>query len=142
MRPGVEWLKRPPSANGVAVFVSGVNVWTLSVVPMALHCATHQVCWWHISVTVGASGGLSRIVQSVTFGPLVFRLCCSGRPVRFTRWSTRSGVRVSSVSCTLSLRAVGCPTASSQASVAAVFMQNPDGCGCGICYQEFTLKVT
>ena len=54
----VQWLKRSPSASGVAVFVSGLNVWTLSVVPVAFHCATNQVCWWHVSVTVGASGGL------------------------------------------------------------------------------------
>ena len=54
----VEWLKRCPTAGGVAVFASGVNVWTLSVVPMAFHCATHQVCWWHVSVDAGASGGL------------------------------------------------------------------------------------
>ena len=46
-----------PSASGVAVFVSGVNVWTLSVLPVAFHCATHQVCWWHVSVKVGDSGG-------------------------------------------------------------------------------------
>ena len=31
----VECLKRSPSATGVAVFVFGVNVWTLSVVPVA-----------------------------------------------------------------------------------------------------------
>ena len=53
----VECLKRSLSASRVAVFVSGVNLWTLSVVPVAFHCATHQVCWWHISVTVGVSGG-------------------------------------------------------------------------------------
>ena len=58
----VEWLKRSPSASGVAVLASGVNVWTLFVVPLAFHCATHQVCWSHISVTVGAFGGLVRIV--------------------------------------------------------------------------------
>ena len=115
----VEWLKQSPSANGVAVLASGVNVWTLSVVPVAFHCATHQVCWWHVSGTVGAFGGLLRIVQSVTFGPSVLRLCCSGGLVSCTRGSTRSAVRVSSLSCTLSLRALGCPTASSQASVAA-----------------------
>ena len=47
----------------------------------------------------------------MTFGPSVFRSCCSGGLVRFVRWFTRSGVRVSSVSCTLSLRAVRCPGA-------------------------------
>ena len=47
----VECLERSPNASGVAVFVSGVNVWTLSVVPVVFHCATHQVCWWHVSVT-------------------------------------------------------------------------------------------
>ena len=115
----VEWLKRSPSASGVAVLVSGVNVWTLSVVPPAFHCPTHQVCWWHVSVTLGASRGLSRIVQSVTFGPSALRLCCSGGLVSCTTWSTRSGVRVSSVFGTLPLRALGCRTASSQASVVA-----------------------
>ena len=55
----------------------------------------------------------------MTFGPSVFLLCCSVGLVRFTRWFTRSGVRVFSVSCTLSLRALGCPTATSQASVVA-----------------------
>ena len=54
----VKCLKHLPSASGVACFVSGVNVWTLSVVPAAFHCATHQVCWRHVSVTVGVSGGL------------------------------------------------------------------------------------
>ena len=53
----VECLKRSLSAGGVAVFVSGVNMWTLSVVPVAFHCATRQVCWWHVSVTKGVSGG-------------------------------------------------------------------------------------
>ena len=77
----VPCLKRSPSASGVAVFVSGVNVWTLSVVPVAFHCASHQVCCWHVSVTVGVSAGLKiKAVQSVTFGPSVLRLCCSGRP--------------------------------------------------------------
>ena len=47
----VECLKRSPNASGVAVFVSAVNVRTLFVVPVAFHCATHQVCWWHVSVT-------------------------------------------------------------------------------------------
>ena len=103
----VDWSNRSPSTSGVAAFVSGVNVWTLSVVPMVFHCATHQVYWWHLSVTAGASGGLSSIVQSVTFGPSVLRLCCSGGLVRVTRWFTRSGVRVSSVPSPLSLRAVG-----------------------------------
>ena len=115
----VEWPKKSPSASGVAVLVSGANVWSLSDVPVAFHCAIHQVCCWHVSVTVGASRVLSRIVQSVTFGPSVFRLCCSDGLVGLTRWSTRSGVRVSSVSGTLSLRAEGCPTACSQASVEA-----------------------
>ena len=116
----LECLKRSPSASGVAGFASGVNVWTLSVVPMAFHCATHNVCWWHVSVTVGVAGGLSiKTAQSVTFGPSVFRSCCSGGLVRVTEWFTRSGVRVSSVSCTLSLRAVGWPTATSHASVVA-----------------------
>ena len=41
----VECLKRSPSASGVAGFASSVNVWTLSVVPVAFHCATQQVCW-------------------------------------------------------------------------------------------------
>ena len=105
---------------GFAGFASGVNVWTLSVVPVAFHCATHHVCWWHVSVTVGVSGGLSlNAAQSVTFGPSVFRSCCSGGLVRVTRWFIRSGVRVSSVPCTLSLRAVGWPTATSHASVVA-----------------------
>ena len=54
----VECLKRSPSASGVAGFASGVNVWTLSVVPVAFHCATHHVCWLDVSVTVGVSGGL------------------------------------------------------------------------------------
>ena len=54
----VECLKWSSSASGVSGFVSGVNVWTLSVVPVALHCATHQVCWWHVSVTLGVSGAL------------------------------------------------------------------------------------
>ena len=36
----VEYLKQSPSASGVAGFSSGVNVWTLSVVPVAFHCAT------------------------------------------------------------------------------------------------------
>ena len=116
----VEWSKRSPSASGVAGFASGVNVWTLSVVPVAFHCATHHVCWWHVSVTVGVSGGLSlRAAQSVTFGPSVFRSCCSDGLVRVTRWFRRSGVRVSSVPCTLSLRVVGWPTATSHASVVA-----------------------
>ena len=53
----MECLERSPSASGVAVFVSGVKVWTLCVVPMAFHRATHQVCWWDVSVTVGESGG-------------------------------------------------------------------------------------
>ena len=96
----VEWLKRSPSASGVASFAAGVNVWTLSVVPVAFHRATHHVCWWHISVTVGVSGGLSlKTAQSVTFRPVVFRSCCSGGLVRVTRWFIRSGVRVSSVPC-------------------------------------------
>ena len=55
----------------------------------------------------------------MTFEPSVFRSCCSGGLVRFTRWFTRSGVRESSVSCILFLRAVGWPTATSQASVEA-----------------------
>ena len=97
----VEWLKRSPSASGAAVPVSGVNVFTLSVLCVACHCATCQVCRWHISVTGGASGGLSRIVQSVTFRPSVFRLCFSGWLVSCTRWSIRSCTRVSSVSCSL-----------------------------------------
>ena len=54
----VEWLKRSPSSSGVAVVVSGVNVWTLSVVPVAFYCGTHHVCWWHVCVTVGMSRGL------------------------------------------------------------------------------------
>ena len=54
----LECLKRFPSASGVARFASGVNVWTLPVVPVAFYCATHHVCWWHVSVTVGVSGGL------------------------------------------------------------------------------------
>ena len=54
----VACFKRSRSASGVAVFVSGVNVWTLSVVPVAFHCATYQLCWWDVSVTVGVSGGL------------------------------------------------------------------------------------
>ena len=128
MRPGwlvcwVEWLKPSPSASEVAGFASSVNVWTLSVVPVAFHCPNHHVCWWHVSVTVGVSGGLPiKAAQSVTFGPSVFRSCCSGGLVRVTRWFTRSGVRVSSVSCTLSLRAVGWPTATSHASVVAARM--------------------
>ena len=110
--------KRSLSASGVAGFAAGVNVWTLSVVPVAFHRATHHVCWWHVSVTVGVSGGLSlKAAQSVTFGPLVFRSCCSGGLVRVTRWFIRSGVRVSYVPCTLSLRAVAWPTATSHASV-------------------------
>ena len=68
-----ECSKRSPSASGVAGFASVVNMWTLSVVPVAFHCATHHVCWWHVTVTVGVSGGLSiKAVQSVTFGPSVF----------------------------------------------------------------------
>ena len=64
----VEWLKQSPSASGVAGFASGVNVWTLSLVPVAFYCATHHVCGWHVSVTVGVSGGLSlKAAQSVTF---------------------------------------------------------------------------
>ena len=55
-----------------------MNVWTLSVVPVAFHCATGQVYWGHISVTVGAFGVFSRIVQSVTFGPSVVLLCWAG----------------------------------------------------------------
>ena len=54
----VECLKRSPSASGVTVFISGVSVWTLSVVPVAFHCPTNKVCWWHVSVTVGVSWGL------------------------------------------------------------------------------------
>ena len=106
----VEWLKGSSSASGVAVLVSAVNVWTLSVVPVAFNYATHQVCWWHVSVNVGASGGLSRIIHSVTLGPSVFRLCCPAGLLSCTRWCTRSGVKVSSVSCILSLRGVGRPT--------------------------------
>ena len=110
----LECLNRSPSASGVAGFASGLNVWTLSVVPVAFHCATHHVCWWHVSVTMGKSAGLSiKAAQSVTFGPSVFLSCCSVGLVRVTKWFTRSGVRVSSVSCTLSLRAVGWPTATS-----------------------------
>ena len=37
----LECLKRSPNAGGVAGFASGVNVWTLSVVPVEFHCATH-----------------------------------------------------------------------------------------------------
>ena len=66
----VECLKGSPSASGVAGFASGVNVWTLSVVPVAFHCDTHHVCCRHVSVTVGASGGLSiKAAQSVTCRP-------------------------------------------------------------------------
>ena len=54
----VECSKRSSTAIGVAVLVSGVNVWTLSAVPVAFHCATHELCCWHVSVTVGVSGGL------------------------------------------------------------------------------------
>ena len=116
----VKWLNGSPSASGVAGFAAGMNVWTLSVVPVAFNRATHHVCWWHLSVTVGVSGGLSlKTAQSVTFGPLVFRSCCSGGLVRVTRWFIRSGVSVSSVPCTLSIRAVGWPTATSHASVVA-----------------------
>ena len=119
MRQGVvwvEWLKPSPSASGVAVLASAV---TLPVVPVAFHCATHQVCGRHVSVTVGAFGGLWRIVQSVTFGPSSFQFCRSGGLVSCTKWPTRSSVRVSSLSFMLSLRSVGCFTASFQASVAA-----------------------
>ena len=64
----MEWLKRSPSASGVAGFASGVNLWTLFVVLVAFHCATHHVCWRHVSVTVEVSGGLSiKAAQSVTF---------------------------------------------------------------------------
>ena len=74
----VKWLKRSPSASGVAVVVSRLNVWTLSIVPVAFLCATHQVCLWHVSVTVGASGGLSNEGRPVsdlrTFGLLVVLL--------------------------------------------------------------------
>ena len=55
----VEWLKWSASVSGVAGFAAGVNVWSLSVVPVAFHRATHHVCLWHVSVTVGVSGGLS-----------------------------------------------------------------------------------
>ena len=114
----VECLKRSPGASGVAGFASGVNVWNLSVVPVAFHCAIHHVCWWHVSVTVGVCGGLStKAAQSVTFRPSAFRSCCSGGLVRVTRWFTRSVVRVSSVFYNLSLRALGWSTATSQAPV-------------------------
>ena len=56
----VEWLKRSPSASGVVVLASGANVWTPIVVPVAFHCATHKVCWWHVSVTVGGVLGACR----------------------------------------------------------------------------------
>ena len=81
----LECLKPSSSASGVAGFASGVNVWTLFVVPMVFHCATHHVCWLHVSVTVGVSGGLSiKAAQSVTFGPSLFQLCCSSGLVRFS----------------------------------------------------------
>ena len=87
----LEGLKRPPSASGVAGFASSVNVLTLSVVPVAFHCATHHVCWGHVSVNVGAAGGLSiKAIQSVTFELSVFRSCSSNGLVRFPRWFTRS----------------------------------------------------
>ena len=62
-----ECLKRSASASGVAVCGSGVHVCTLVTVPFPSHSATHQVCWWHVRVTVLVSGGRSRTVQSVTF---------------------------------------------------------------------------
>ena len=52
----MEWLKRSLSASGVAGFAAGVNDRILFVVPVAFQRATHHVCWWHVSVTVGVSG--------------------------------------------------------------------------------------
>ena len=76
----VEWLKRSLSASGVAGWAFGVNVWTLSVVPVVFHCATHHLCWWHISVTVGVSGGLSLKAAQSDFRTF-------GLPVVLFRWT-------------------------------------------------------
>ena len=113
-----EMSETAPSASGVAVRVSAVYVCTLVVVPFPSHCVTHQLCWWHIRITVGVSGMWSRTVQSLIFSP-IRGTCCSGGPVSCTSWSISSGVTVSSFSSILSLRAVGCPTASSHVSVTA-----------------------
>ena len=40
-----ECLKRFPSATGVALCGSGVNICTLFVKPIPSNCAIHQVCW-------------------------------------------------------------------------------------------------
>ena len=80
-----EWQKGSPSASGVAVRVCGVYVCILVVLLFPFHCATHQVCWWHIRVSVGVSGVRSRTVQSATFTTM---LCtyCSGGLLSCTRW--------------------------------------------------------
>ena len=77
----VEWLKRSPSASGVAGFASVLNQWTLSVVPVAFHCATHHVCWWHVSVTGGVSWG------PVNKGRPVSDLRTFGFPVVLFQWT-------------------------------------------------------
>ena len=80
--------------------------------------ATHQLLWWHVKVTVGVSRGCLRTLQSMSFSAIICTYC-SGALVRCTRWSISSGVRLSSLPCTLSLRSVRCPTASSNVSVTA-----------------------
>ena len=94
----VKCQKRSSSLSWVAVRVSVVCVCTLVAVPFPSNCATHQVCCWHIRVTVGVSGVWSRTVQCVTFS-LICGTGCSAGPVSAlscSSWSTSSGVRVSS----------------------------------------------
>ena len=76
-----ECLQHCPSASGVAARVSGVYVCTLVAVPFASKCATHQMWWWHIRVTVGRLW--LRTLQSMTISTICCT-CCSGGLVRWT----------------------------------------------------------